>query len=1045
MPTDEGVGKVSHPGYSGDVLGYTQPSDKIPLHMMTQINSTRVRAPTNTPVAASSLYDGPTLNPPGRVGPDSRGNTVTTPLVRRKVPFQVSTFNTRTLNPVSRRQELANSAFMHHNDIICLQEHRQHHTDSLRIENVQSHQLITASATKNSVNASVGGVGFLLSPRIQKSLLAVEKTNSRIVVLHVNGNPKLSVISCYSPTNVSSDEDKAAFYTALSKTISSVPPHNMLAVCGDFNAKLSGDDAGFTYHEKTNDNGERLLDLIDQHQLIIANCRFRKAASKLWTYECPKRGKHQIDFVLWRKKWANSVKDCQAYNTMQTVGSDHRLVTCFIQASYRVNKAPARDPLRSVDWSPLVHDPSLKEQYAVEVKNRYSALLQENEMEADYDLLVESVTTVALNILPKKRKRKRENPYNDPNIAHHRNILKDASLRHRISPSFSTKESLEDAKKQLDEAYNSATAQYVQQQTAKLEQTNPEHRHRSSWHIIRELTSSNTVPYSKVPGGTTEQRLDIWFEHFKSLLGSEQPAPDLTLPFFNHRVSDTLPISCTPFSLSELDDVLGSMKSSKSPGLDNIPPSVWKLPQLREDLLHFCNGALMDGEMPQAWSTASIIPIPKKGDLTNPNNYRGISLAPVAAKVYNKLLLNRIYPYIDPLLRPNQNGFRRGRSTLPQILALRRILEECKIGNRTAAIVFVDFSKAFDSINRDALFHILSLYGIPEPLVKAIRLLYDSSSSRVQTIDGLTDFFKTLIGVLQGDTLAPFLFIIVLDYVLRNCMTEEYGLTITPRRSRRVPAVKVTDLDFADDLALIADTIEQVQHLLSDLETAAHQVGLSMNASKTEFMTINIPPGSSSVTSVSGRQIQHVEDFKYLGSYVADSRKDFNTRKGMAWSACIKLQKVWTSKISEHLKIKFFRACVEPVLLYGSETWTMKKEFEKRLDGCYTRLLMRARNLSWKKHPTLRRIYGDLPSITSVLAQRRARFAGHCMRASDQVISTILPWRLPQSGRGSRPRSFLDNVARDAGVPIGDLRTAMCDRDVWRRIVNGISIEDRPN
>ena len=70
-------------------------------------------------------------------------------------------------------------------------------------------------------------------------------------------------------------------------------------------------------------------------------------------------------------------------------------------------------------------------------------------------------------------------------------------------------------------------------------------------------------------------------------------------------------------------------------------------------------------------------------------------------------------------------------------------------------------------------------------------------------------------------------------------------------------------------------------------------------------------------------------------------RKDFNTRKGMAWSACIKLQKVWTSGISDHLKVKFFRACVEPVLLYGSETWTIKKEFEKRLDGCYTRLLMK--------------------------------------------------------------------------------------------------------
>ena len=163
----------------------------------------------------------------------------------------------------------------------------------------------------------------------------------------------------------------------------------------------------------------------------------------------------------------------------------------------------------------------------------------------------------------------------------------------------------------------------------------------------------------------------------------------------------------------------------------------------------------------------------------------------------------------------------------------------------------------------------------------------------------------------------------------------------------------------------------------------------------------------------------------------------------MAWSACIKLQKVWSSGISQHLKVKFFKACVEPVLLYGSETWTLKRDFEKRLNGCYTRLLMKAKNIPWQRHPTLQKIYGDLPPISTVLAQRRARFAGHCMRASDQTISSILPWRMQQANRGRRPLTFLDIVARDAGLDVGDIRTAMLDRAVWRQIVDGISIEDR--
>ena len=208
-------------------------------------------------------------------------------------------------------------------------------------------------------------------------------------------------------------------------------------------------------------------------------------------------------------------------------------------------------------------------------------------------------------------------------------------------------------------------------------------------------------------------------------------------------------------------------------------------------------------------------------------------------------------------------------------------------------------------------------------------------------------------------------------------------------------------------------------------------------------MTVNIKTTDETVRTIHGDNIKHVEDFRYLGSYIADSRKDFNIRKGMAWSACIKLQKIWTSGIADHLKVRFFRACVEPVLLYGSETWTLKKEGEKRLDGCYTRLLMKAKNISWKKHPTLQQIYGDLPPITTVLAKRRARFAGHCMRASDQSISSILPWRVRQANRGRRPLTFLDTVARDAGLDVGDIKNAMLDRAVWRDIVGGISTECR--
>ena len=107
----------------------------------------------------------------------------------------------------------------------------------------------------------------------------------------------------------------------------------------------------------------------------------------------------------------------------------------------------------------------------------------------------------------------------------------------------------------------------------------------------------------------------------------------------------------------------------------------------------------------------------------------------IAAKIYNKLLLNRLIPVVEPILRKNQNGFRRGRSTLSQILCLRRLIEESNMSKIDLALVFVDFSKAFDSVDRSKRFEILRLYGIPEEIITAIKVMFTDNSSTVMTID----------------------------------------------------------------------------------------------------------------------------------------------------------------------------------------------------------------------------------------------------------------------------------------------------------------------
>ena len=200
-----------------------------------------------------------------------------------------------------------------------------------------------------------------------------------------------------------------------------------------------------------------------------------------------------------------------------------------------------------------------------------------------------------------------------------------------------------------------------------------------------------------------------------------------------------------------------------------------------------------------------------------------------------------IEPKIDNILRKNQNGFRRNRSTTSQILTIRRILEGVRAKNLQATMLFVDVTKAFDSIHRGKMEQILLAYGQPKETVAAIMMLYRNTKVKVRSSDGDTDYINIVAGVLQGDTLVPYLFIICLDYVLRISIDKlkENGFRLTKERSKRYPAKTITDADYADDIAILANAPAQPETLLHSLERAAAGICLYVNAHKTEYMCFN--------------------------------------------------------------------------------------------------------------------------------------------------------------------------------------------------------------
>ena len=178
----------------------------------------------------------------------------------------------------------------------------------------------------------------------------------------------------------------------------------------------------------------------------------------------------------------------------------------------------------------------------------------------------------------------------------------------------------------------------------------------------------------------------------------------------------------------------------------------------------------------------------------------------------------------------------------------------------------------------------------------------------------------------------------------RLIKSKENGFELTKKRSRRYPAKTITDADYADDIAILANAPNQ----LHSLEQATTGIGLHVNAHKTEYMSFN---QTGDISSLDGTSLKLVDKFTYLGSSVSSTEKDIDTRLTKAWTAIDKLSLIWQPDLADEMKRSFFQAAVVLILQYGCTTWTLTKRLENKLDGNYTRMRRAILNKSWRQHP----------------------------------------------------------------------------------------------
>lgn len=208
-----------------------------------------------------------------------------------------------------------------------------------------------------------------------------------------------------------------------------------------------------------------------------------------------------------------------------------------------------------------------------------------------------------------------------------------------------------------------------------------------------------------------------------------------------------------------------SSRIEKHQELTTSPPEILKAdPTASTEVLYHLLNKIWDTEViPTEWKTGLMVTIPKRGNLSECNNWRGIMLLSIPSKVFCRIILDRIQTALDDQLRKEQAGFRKDKSCTDHIATLRIIIEQCVEWQTPLYVNFVDFEKAFDSLDREVLWKLLGHYGLQSKIINIIKNMYQDFSGRVICKGKLSDAYSITTGVRQGCLLSPLIFLIAID------------------------------------------------------------------------------------------------------------------------------------------------------------------------------------------------------------------------------------------------------------------------------------------
>jgi exonuclease III len=938
------------------------------------------------------------------------------------------------------------------------------------------------------------GVGLAIRSSLMKDIPTLPVgINERLMKIRfpLSKTRHMTIISAYAPTLTSPDDAKEQFYEDLNQLIRDTHTSDKLLILGDFNARVGRDSddwkgvLGPHGVGKANSNGLLLLSMCAEHRLCITNTTFRQADKYKTTWMHPRSKQwHLIDYIIVRQR---DTKDVRITRVMRGAEcwTDHRLVRAVLQLHIAPTQRRRPKIVRAAfNTARLKHDLYQQRfQEALDENLKAAAPLAEDSTEkwCQFKKIVTDTATATLG--PKKRVHQDWFDENDERITQLLSEKNKAYMEWQNDPtSVSKADKFKHLRSKAQKEIREMKDKWWDQKADEVQRFADSHNSKQFFNSLKAVygpSRSGSTPLRSADGSTLikeqEALRERWAEHFSTLLNqpsSVDPAALGQVPQL-----PTLHKLDLPPNAAEVKKAISQMNSDRASGMDGIPAEVYKAAgtEAHDVFLDIIRSIWEQEKMPEDFRDALIVALYKnKGSKADCGNYRGISLLSIAGKIFARIILNRLITVAEANLPEAQCGFRPGRSTVDMIFTVRQVQEKCLEQNLDLYSVFIDLTKAFDTVNREALWTMLAKYGCPRKFVQIIRLFHDGMSGQVLSNGDQSGHFGITNGVKQGCVLAPVLFNLFFTCVLRHAVQDlqegvyvryRYDGSIFDLRRLNAKTKTLTELLqealFADDCALMAHRPDALQVMLNKFSESSKLFGLTISLAKTEVLFQPAPENNTSPPpfSIDGTVLKFVDSFKYLGSIISNDGqldREIQSRISKASQALGRLRNRVLNhhNVSLSTKLKVYNAVVLTSLLYGCESWTVYRRHISQLEKFHMRALRSILQIRWQDKVTNLEVLdrADSTSIESMLLKAQLRWTGHVIRMSDERIPKQLFFGELAEGhrKQGRPRKrYKDNLKDNlkwCEVKPKELQQVAQDRTQWRAATRHASIsleEDR--